>query len=863
MADKNITTVNEISSVDNSDKVFVNDGNTLKQITVINLMKKAPASSGGGTTDYNDLTNQPQLNGVTLEGNKTLDQVGVLAKNQGSGNSGKYLSVGSDGNVVPADAPSGGTVDPEQIKQAVNGYLEENPVSGMTAEQEQQLNQNTEDVSDLKSALDQKITINRIDGVEGKFKPAVVNLASKENMNNYVAGYGGEQVYVGSSYSYTIEVNPEKNYIIEFDGKFPDNGISDPNYKWICEKNSQTLIRLKFFSNAFDENEKYYDGSKTYFKYVPSENTNEAIITVMVKDFDIRNGFGIYERNSFLPEDDGFYYIDKMFGLPFKSIDSNFGNTHYDELKMFMGAFNPENVETYRDGTDGDYWEYKGEEIIVVDCKIIEPNSYVYLHDLSFESIKIPKTLNYPDPDNLTYDICIIGAGAGGIGAAYALKESGYKICIIDKNFELGGTHLCAGVNGCLSSPILGDWFMQLCKDGISAGKVTIGDKESGEGTTFEKKYLASFITTSRNATGWGNTITIEESWAKKRYYDDLSGDIDIFLNTEFIRSYELDGVVYAVDARNIVTNKIIKISASYFLDCSGDGVLCRYGKEEGVDYYIGSDERNTYNENAYSEEYKKNRYAINEYEQCYYAVTTHTSEYGNQTRDIDTSKRKIFSDIETACNSISQKNNFVTFVSPGRYMNAPKKHLIDLGADNIREMMKQRAFDHWEKYKIKALKTQTVLDKYFPMLAIRETYRIKCDKMLTQIDSEHKITSDEITEKHIIAISSWWCDMHASESGINTGSVNDSFLNGIPYESIIPSAFKNVLIASRCFGTSHIASASYRLNKTIMSLGYVAGLAMKICRKNWLDDVRNVNITELQNNCGIKELFELVNSIS
>lgn len=149
MADKNITTVNEISSVDDSDKVFVNDGNTLKQITVTNLMKKAPASSGGGTTDYNDLSNKPKLNGVTLEGNKTLDQVGVLAKNQGSNNSGKFLSVGSDGNVVPADAPSGGTVDPEQIKQAVNGYLEENPVSGMTAEQEQQLNQNTEDISSL------------------------------------------------------------------------------------------------------------------------------------------------------------------------------------------------------------------------------------------------------------------------------------------------------------------------------------------------------------------------------------------------------------------------------------------------------------------------------------------------------------------------------------------------------------------------------------------------------------------------------------------------------------------------------------------------------------------------------------------
>ena len=262
---KNITSVDEVQSVDNTDKVFVNDNGSFKQISVSNLMKQAPSGvteetdptvsewakqptkpsytadevgalpvdtkiptktsdltndSGyltqipeeyvtetelgqkgyvieddipeklpspgiltftgavndtydgsvnktiniptgggtGGTTDYNDLSNKPQLNGVTLEGNKTLDQVGVLAKNQGSSNSGKYLSVGSDGNVTLSDAPSGGTVDPEQIKQAVNGYLEENPVSGMTAEQEQQLNQNTSDVSDLKSVFNGMIS---------------------------------------------------------------------------------------------------------------------------------------------------------------------------------------------------------------------------------------------------------------------------------------------------------------------------------------------------------------------------------------------------------------------------------------------------------------------------------------------------------------------------------------------------------------------------------------------------------------------------------------------------------------------------------------------------------------------------------
>ena len=47
-------------------------------------------------------------------------------------------------------------ISDDQVKEAVNNYLEENPVSGMTAEQEQQLNQNTLDVSDLKRALEQK-----------------------------------------------------------------------------------------------------------------------------------------------------------------------------------------------------------------------------------------------------------------------------------------------------------------------------------------------------------------------------------------------------------------------------------------------------------------------------------------------------------------------------------------------------------------------------------------------------------------------------------------------------------------------------------------------------------------------------------
>ena len=132
----------------------------------LNALESGGGGGTGGTTNYENLSNKPQLNGVTLEGNKTLDQVGVLAKNQGSSNSGKYLSVGSDGNVAPADAPS---VNPEQIKQAVNGYLEENPPSGMTAEEKEQLDKNTEDISSLSEEK-----LNKNQGISNSGKYLVV-----------------------------------------------------------------------------------------------------------------------------------------------------------------------------------------------------------------------------------------------------------------------------------------------------------------------------------------------------------------------------------------------------------------------------------------------------------------------------------------------------------------------------------------------------------------------------------------------------------------------------------------------------------------------------------------------------------------
>ena len=77
-------------------------------VLVAALAAKSGQGGGGsgGTTNYNDLTNKPSINGVTLEGNKTGEEIGLINENQGVENAGKILAVGLDGKVVPANANS-------------------------------------------------------------------------------------------------------------------------------------------------------------------------------------------------------------------------------------------------------------------------------------------------------------------------------------------------------------------------------------------------------------------------------------------------------------------------------------------------------------------------------------------------------------------------------------------------------------------------------------------------------------------------------------------------------------------------------------------------------------------------------------
>lgn len=64
-------------------------------IETLLLAKKLAGGGGGGggTSNYNQLTNLPQINGVTLIGNKTSSQLGIPTKTSDLTNDSGFLTL--------------------------------------------------------------------------------------------------------------------------------------------------------------------------------------------------------------------------------------------------------------------------------------------------------------------------------------------------------------------------------------------------------------------------------------------------------------------------------------------------------------------------------------------------------------------------------------------------------------------------------------------------------------------------------------------------------------------------------------------------------------------------------------------------
>ena len=109
----NIAYYGDVPTVNKSYRVFCPNG-SMNQAFIIT----GGGSSGGGdtgTTDYNQLTNRPSINGTTLSGNQTSSQLGLY----GTNNTPPYPVTSVNGQTGDVVIPTGGNVDSVNGKTGV------------------------------------------------------------------------------------------------------------------------------------------------------------------------------------------------------------------------------------------------------------------------------------------------------------------------------------------------------------------------------------------------------------------------------------------------------------------------------------------------------------------------------------------------------------------------------------------------------------------------------------------------------------------------------------------------------------------------------------------------------------------------
>lgn len=537
----------------------------------------------------------------------------------------------------------------------------------------------------------------------------------------------------------------------------------------------------------------------------------------------------------------------------------------------------------YFDGEPGDFWIFRDYKPKRFANTIARYGDIVWFDGTALRALRNPYAHEGGETAPKShYDVVIVGGGAGGIGAAYALCNSGLRVCLCEKENNLGGTHTSGGVFSQIASPI-GDWYKAVAQDAYNcaamrfSGNKMFSSEKSNE-TEFDKLWRGSQHNAGSDDTG--NLNLFSPYYLYQKYHNDLTnGGIEIRYNREFVSCEELNGTVISATFQNLVSGGAETVSADYFIDATGDCYLARFGKDLDTDYFIGSDPESRYNETAVQTLPSEPHYDINTLEQVYLYGSynsafninsdgesfTAESPYAEKEGDLPNIEgvskgqntrggipyynRTEFPPHSTNTSVYPQVCNFI---SPDYYCGITKQEFVDNGYEITRYFSEAKAKTH---YKINNKSASTFFIETMPMLAIREGYRMKCEYMVTQKDVETTITSENYAEKHIVALSSWYVDIHQNTS-IDTDSVACTYLNGIPYEAMIPCTQKNVLVACRGYGASHIGLAANRLTKTMLSLGYAAGKALIQAKSRWLEDVRDVNMVQLQRDIEIAELL-------
>ena len=404
------------------------------------------------------------------------------------------------------------------------------------------------------------------------------------------------------------------------------------------------------------------------------------------------------------------------------------------------------------------------------------------------------------------YDLIVVGGGLTGIAAAVSAAREGLSVLLAERTGWLGGA-----MSNSLVYPFMRWWTQKAgepVKD-LSAGIFTEMRQRLEEYKRPNKRShfdpeLFKFVFDDM----------VESAGVEVLYHANLCK-----VNTE---GTKVESLIFAVKSG------LLELEADAYVDASGDGDLMAFA---GCDYQLGRDSDGF----------------------CQ-PMTTCFRLYNV---DVDTFKSEI----------PAMQALYKEWQREGKLIN-PRENLLiffDIGEGavhfNTTRVIKHNPTDPFDVSKAETLARKQIKELVFflkenfesckkagimaiaPDIGVRESRKLRGVHILTE---QELISCTKFEDS--IALGNYDIDIHnPTGAGTSHHYFEDGTYYTIPYRSLVPKEFDNLLVAGRCLSATHEAQASVRIMPICATLGQAAGIAAAVMKKNEQTN-KTADVKEIQN---------------
>ena len=420
----------------------------------------------------------------------------------------------------------------------------------------------------------------------------------------------------------------------------------------------------------------------------------------------------------------------------------------------------------------------------------------------------------------MTYDLCVVGGGSGGFGAALAAARHGLRVCLIERGPMLGGNSTLGGVNT-WEPGIGGPGFpAELCQcltrqpNAIGVSR-TIKHWTASQPWAWSRcdpqlAYASSLRRSGLPPDSW-TRVTFEPAALAAAMTELLraTGKVDLRLNAAFIAAEACGERLQSIVIES--AGQTERVSADFFVDATAQ---LHVATAVGCPTYLGCESAALYHEPSAPPTHLDR---LNGVTLCLRVSPTTTPAVEGLPAGVP--------DVEWhQAVSITEYPNGDLNLNPLPVMEGSEFHR--LGDQAGRQLCEHRVYQFWrwlqrdhgfDRYRLKCL---------FPFIGVREGPRLIGRFVLTENDVRAGCSGQPNADRWI-TLADHALDVHGE--GHLCRELREPY--GVPYDCLLPKEFSNLAVACRGASFSHIAAASCRLSRTMLQLGHAAGLAVAVAR--------------------------------